>query len=104
MVKVKLADNHYPGTFSLSQLGVRMLPRNCGYEYSGSHIMVLKLNNGVNLDDGVTYFGGHYGLNRDTHVPMKDVEPDWENQPGEMYIGDDATLLIFGFVEWNGSV
>jgi hypothetical protein len=76
--------------FSLSQQGQRMFARGADYSYSGSHIILMRLNNGTNFDDGVTYVRGEKGLNRDTNIVI--------DEPLEA-----GTYAIFGEVEWNES-
>lgn len=63
-----------------------MFPRGTSYEYSGSHLIVMKLNNGENFDEGVTYIKGAHGLNRDNNIVLDDLS--------------EGTYAIFAEIEW----
>ena len=64
-----------------------MFPRNAEYEYSNSRQILMKLNNGDNLDGGVTYIKGQKGFKeRDFHMNIKDL--------------DSGTYFLFVEMEW----
>ena len=73
LVKIKIeADGEQ--TFSVSQKGERIFPRNTEYEYSSCRFIVLKSSNGENLDDGTEFIGGTKGYEeRDTYIECGNI-------------------------------
>lgn len=62
-------------SFSCSQKAARMFPRGSDYEYSNCRMILMKLNNGENLNDGVTYVKGGKGFKeRDAYLECDDLE------------------------------
>ena len=59
-------------TLSVSQVGERMYPRDSGYKYSNSRMILVRLNNGQDLNDGVTYIKGDKGFyERDAYLELE---------------------------------
>lgn len=67
-----------------------MFNRTSDYKYSSGHIILMKLNNSVDFEGGVTYIKGNYGSN------SRDIFIDFDNLKG-------GTYVIFAEVEWNAS-
>jgi hypothetical protein len=58
-------------TFTVSQRGERMFDRSKNYEYSPCHMVLVKLNNGEDMNEGVTYIKGAKGIKtRDAHIEV----------------------------------
>ena len=81
-----------------------MFARNAEYKYSPCHSILVKLNNGENLDDGVTYIAGDKGIReRDAHLHV-DIEEagvygffaemDWTEQ--ECYQDNNYAITRYG--------
>ena len=60
LIKMKIEDDGEQ-TFSVSQKGARMFPRNTEYEYSSCRVMIIRSSNGEDLNDGVEFIGGTRG-------------------------------------------
>ena len=81
-----------------------MFPRNSEYKYSPCHIILVRLNNGENLDEGVTYIAGAKGIRaRDAHlhVDLEEggvygffTEIDWTEQ--ESYTAYEFAMTRYG--------
>lgn len=61
-------------TFSVSQIGERMFPKDCGYEYSDCRCFLVKINEGGS-ETKVTYIKGQKTMKtRDAYLEVEDLE------------------------------